>query len=31
MTGSGKAGMDSSDDEVSMVMFLVVTGPSLIV
>lgn len=30
-TGSGKAGMDSSDEDVSIVMFLVVTCPSRIV
>lgn len=30
-TGSGKAGMDSSDEDVSIVMFLVATDPSLIV
>jgi hypothetical protein len=31
ITGSGKAGMESSGDDVSIVMFLVVTDPSLIV
>lgn len=31
ITGSGKAGMGSSVEDVSIVMFLVTTGPSLIV